>query len=248
MTDATARSTTRCQARTAALVAVCLLAWNHSAFADAFPDEPHVIVDGSARVVAVPDLLEMSLTISELNLDVAKAVATVEKRSSAFLAVIKSLDVDPKDVSSSELSITPRYNWNNREQTLIGNLVSRKVDLTLRDLTRYHDLIAALIDARIGEVGQTTLKSSKEDELRRELLQKAVADARFKAELLVSDATEGLGSIYSLASQSQGQVYRGEFRQAAAVQADAGSFEPGSIELREGVRAIFYLTQYPVAK
>jgi uncharacterized protein YggE len=248
MNDATPHATTRNQARMAALLALLLVAGSHSAFADAFPDEPHVIVDGSARVVAVPDLLEMSLSISELNLDVAKAVAAVEKRSSAFLAVIKGLDVDAKDVSSSELSITPRYNWNNREQTLIGSLVSRKIDLTLRDLTRYHDLIAALIDAKIGEVGQTTLKSSKEDDLRRELLQKAVANARHKAELLVSDATEGVGSIYSLASQSQGQLYRGEFRQAAAVQAEAGSFEPGSIELRESVRAIFYLTQYPQAK
>ena len=243
MSDETRHTLAGRHALIAALLALLLAGFPSTAWADAFPNEPHVIVDGSARVSAVPDLLEMSLSISELDLDVAKAVAAVEKRSSAFLAVVKSLDVDAKDVSSSELSITPRYNWNNREQTLIGSLVSRKIDLTLRDLTRYHDLIAALIDAKIGDVGRTTLKSSREDALRRELLQKAVADARHKAELLVSDAPEGVGSIYSLSSQSQGQVYRGEFRQAASMQPEQGSFEPGSIELREGVRAIFYLTR-----
>jgi uncharacterized protein YggE len=247
MSQAASRSRARNRATLTALIALSLGAWSSNASADAYPDEPHVVVDGFAELSAVPDLLEMSLSISELNLDVAKAVSAVEERSSSLLAVVKSLGIDAKDVSSSELSITPRYNWNNREQTLVGSLVSRKIDLTLRDLTRYHDLIAALIEAKVGELSRTTLKSSREEDLRRELLQKAVADARRKAELLVSDANEGVGSIYSLSSQSQGQAYRAEFRGAAVAQADQGSFEPGSIELRESIRAIFYLTRHPQA-
>ena len=222
-------------------MAVFLTLCATSALADAFPDEPHIVVDGSALVSSVPDVLEMSLSISELDLDVAKAAATVEARSSRFLAVVKSLGIEPRDITSSELSITPKYNWNNREQVLVGTLVSRKIELELRDLSKYHDLIAVVIEARIGEIRRTTLKISGEEELRRTLLQQAVNDARRNAQLLVSGSDERVGSIYSLTSQRQGGVRRASF--SAGMERDQGSFEPGSIEVRETVRAIFYLTK-----
>jgi uncharacterized protein YggE len=123
----------------------------------------------------------------------------------------------------------------------VGTLVSRKIELELRDLSKYHDLIAAVIEARIGEIRRTTLKISGEEELRRTLLQQAVNDARRNAQLLVSGSDERVGSIYSLTSQRQGGVRRASF--SAGMERDQGSFEPGSIEVRETVRAIFYLTK-----
>ena len=211
-------------------------------WADAVPDQPHVVVSGQAEVSAVPDILKISLNLTEVGPEVAGARDLVEKRSQLLIDTLKKQGVEKKDITAASLKITPHYNWSNKAQIYVGTEVSRKIDVTLRDLGKYDDLIRAIVETKVARINSTRLESSREKELRQEALQAAIDDARLKAELLVAGFPEKLGPVYAISSG--GSSYRmHEAYAAAEPMKRAAAFEPGEITLSESVQVVFYLVQ-----
>jgi uncharacterized protein len=211
-------------------------------YAEERPDEPHIIVNGSHQVSAVPDILRMSLTITEISREVAEARSSVENRSSRLIETLKSLGIKKKDITSARLQITPHYNWSNKAQIYTGTEVSRVIEIILRDLSRYNDMVKSIIDAKVARINNTALESTNEKKLRARALQGAATDAREKANLLVQSFPEQVGSVYSIsASQSYTGIRQTRYQVAEYVKRD--SFEPGVVEISESVQVIFYLTK-----
>ena len=210
--------------------------------ADTLPDEPHVVVSGSHTVKTVPDIVKLSLSLIHVHRDVAVATEDVDSRSSALIEALDKLGVARKDINSSSLQVVPRYNWNNREQVYQGTEVSRRIEITLRDLDKYDHLMQAVIGAKVGRIDSTILESTKKERLIARALRGAVEDARKKAELLVSGMDTKVGRVFSIASTSVQPVFRGaqaETFRAAATQTSA--FEPGQIQFTQSVTVVFYL-------
>lgn len=215
-----------------------------SVWAGNLPDEPHIAVSGTYKVSAVPDIVRMSLNITEASRDVAEARATVENRSAQLLDELKSLGVKKEDISSARLQITPHYNWSGREQLYVGTEVSRTITIILRDIGKYDDMVRAIIDAKVARINNTVLESTQEKILRANALKGAVADAREKAELLTSAFPEQVGSVYSISALSPGVGFRkASFQLADSERGGRGSFEPGVITIQESVEAVFYLVK-----
>ena len=210
------------------------------ALAGTVPDEPHVVVTGSYEVTAVPDILHISLDISEVGREVAEARASVEERSEKLIEALKALKIEKSDINSAALKITPHYNWSNRVQIYVGTEVSRTIEVILRDIGNYDLLIRSIIDAKVARINNSKLKSTKEEDLRAEALRGAVADARGKAKLLVSSFPEKLGAVYSISTVSPTTgLHRTSYQ--LAERSGAGAFEPGVITFSETVKAVFYL-------
>lgn len=211
-------------------------------YAGELPSEPHIVVQGTYKVSAVPDILRMSLTITEISREVAEARSSVEERSSRLIDTLKSIGVEKRDITSARLQITPHYNWSNKAQVYTGTEVSRVIEIILRNLSKYDEMVKTIIDARVARINNTTLESTEEKKLRARALQGAVADAREKANLLVQSFPEQVGSVHSIsASPSHAGIRQARYQVAEYVKRD--SFEPGVIEISESVQVIFYLTK-----
>lgn len=211
-------------------------------WAEGLPDQPHVVVSGQSEVKAVPDILKISLNLTEVGQEVAVARAVVEKRSQQLIDTLKTFGVAKQDIIAASLEITPHYNWNNKAQIYTGTEVSRKIDVTLRDLEKYDDLIRAIVATNIARINTTRLESSREKELRNAAIQAAIADARQKAELLVAVFPEKLGPVYAITAGGPSHRSRGDYMMAE-MSANAAAFEPGEISLSETVQVVFYLVQ-----
>ena len=212
-------------------------------YAGELPDEPHITVTGSYQVSTVPDILRMSLKITEISREVAEARSSVEERSSQLInTLIEAIDIEKKDITSARLQITPHYNWSNKAQVYTGTEVSRVIEIILRDLSKYDDMVKTIIDARVARINTTTLESTEEKKLRARALQGAVADAREKANLLVQSFPEQVGSVYAISTSPSHPGFR-QARYQVAEYSKRDSFEPGVIEISESVQVIFYLTK-----
>ena len=210
--------------------------------AEPTPSEPHISVNGYHKISAVPDILRLSLSLIETGRDVEEVSQSVSKRTTRLIKELKNLGIDKKDLTSSHLRIVPHYNWQNREQVYVTTEVARDIEVILRDLSQYDEFIRTLLKAKAGRINSTVLESSKEDSLRKKALQAAMANARNKAELLVSDLNVKVGSVYAITHQSHGPVnLNARVLYSAAKQAES-SFEPGLIEMSESVSVVYYLS------
>lgn len=224
------------------LPAIFLFFFVHTGLASSVPDAPHIVVTGEAEIQAVPDILTISLSLTKVGMEVEEAKNDVERRSRTLIATLKSLGIQPEDITSAELQITPHYNWNKRDQIYAGTEVTRRISATLRDLSRYDTLIKSIIDAKVAKINNTRLTSSKEKQLRETTLQKAIINAKVKARIMTDHIPQNLGNVYSITPTAVATPFPQARYQAAGFSQNS-SFEPGTIQLKESLQIVFYLTK-----
>ncbi len=143
----------------------------------------------------------------------------------------------------------PEYSWNehDRKRVLLGYIVSRQVEVELRDLEQLGPLMERAVDAGVNQVGDARLDSSRRKDLEREAMALAVKDARLNAETLAGAAGARLGAVRSLAASSSPPVmpmFRAEMMKADAMVAAAPpeeTYQPGEMRFRSQVSAQYDL-------
>src|SRR5678815_1051303 len=168
-----------------ATLALALLLACTAAYADG-DEHPRIIgVSGQGEVRAEPDRATVTLGVESRKPKLEDARAAVAKTVDAVLKLTRDLKIDPKQVRSTRINVQPEYNWganNPNERTLIGYYVARQVEVELHDLEKLGQLLEKSTDLGVNQLGDPRLDSSKRQDLSREALAKAVADARQNAE------------------------------------------------------------------
>lgn len=231
----------------AALMAALLLATAGSAVAAEVPLRL-VSVTGAGEVKAQPDLAYVTLGVEARRPTLAAARSEVNAAVERVLALTRELKIDPKFVDSTRLQVQPDYRWDEKSSTqvLLGYVVSRQIDVELRDLERLGALLEKAVSAGANQVGGARLDSSRRKELEREALALAVDDARLNADALARAAGARLGPVQSISAAGAMPVpvyAKREMSVAAAPMADAAeeSYQPSEMRFTANVSAQFEL-------
>ncbi len=217
-----------------------------------------VSVSGQGEVSAEPDIAHVTLGVEARRPTMAAARTEVSKTVDRVLALCKDLGIDPKRVNATRLQVHPDYVWNEqtRRQVLNGYMVSRQVQVELRDLEQLGPLLERAVTAGVNQVGDPVLDSSKRKDLERQAMTLAVQDARLNAATLAEAAGVRLGAVRTLNSGSMPPVvpmYRAKMVMADAAAADAAaappaaeaSYQPGEMKFSASVSAEYDLVVSP---
>jgi uncharacterized protein YggE len=211
-----------------------------------------VTVSGTGEVAAEPDLARVTLGAEARRPTLAEARAEVAATVDRVLKLTRDLRIDPKQVNATRVQVQPEYNWNpkDRKRTLLGYIVSRQVQVELRDLEQLGPLMERAVDAGVNQVGDPMLDSSRRKDLEREAMTKAVEDARLNAETLARAAGTKLGSVRSLNGSASGPpmpMYRvhAAMAEAAAPPPPEASYQPGEMKFSASVNAEYDLVANP---
>lgn len=166
--------------------------------ASPLPAQPHIYVEGVAELEVEPDTMNFSLSIQALDLDLAKAKADVDLRSRLLIDTVKKFGIKAEDVATTALNIRPEYEYRENQRVLVGNNVSRQVDIVLRDLKKYPEMMKALVDAKISETINTSLTLADKKVIEEKVQTAAMQDARNRAERLAKSQGKTLGDPWSI--------------------------------------------------
>jgi uncharacterized protein YggE len=187
-------------------LALALLLACTAAYADG-DEHPRIIgVNGQGEVRAEPDRATVTLGVESRKPKLEDARAAVAKTVDAVLKLTRDLKIDPKQVRSTRINVQPEYNWganNPNERTLIGYYVARQVEVELHDLEKLGQLLEKSTDLGVNQLGDPRLDSSKRQDLSREALAKAVADARQNAEVIAKAAGAKLGNARTINANTE---------------------------------------------
>jgi uncharacterized protein YggE len=168
------------------------------------------------------------------------------------LKLTRDLRIDPKLVNATRVQVQPEYNWNpkDKKRTLLGYIVSRQVQIELRDLEQLGPLLERAVDAGANQVGDPMLDSSRRKDLEREAMTKAVEDARLNAVTLASAAGTKLGPILSLNGGASGPpmpMYRvrAAMADAAPPPSAEDTYQSGEMKFNATVNAEYELISAP---
>jgi hypothetical protein len=212
-------------------------------------DRPRTVsVSGSAEVAAEPDMAHVTLGVEARKPTMAEARTAVAATVDRVLALTRDLRIDPKLVNATRVQVQPEYSWNekDRKQVLLGYLVSRQVQVELRDLEQLGPLLERAVDAGVNQVNDPVLDSSRRKTLEREAMAKAVEDARLSAETLARAAGGKLGAVRTLNGSTSAPPMP-MYRRGPMVMADAPAappaetYEPGEMKFSAVVGAEYDL-------
>jgi uncharacterized protein YggE len=207
-----------------------------------------VSVSGQGEVSAEPDLAHVSLGVEARRPTMAEARTLVAATVDRVLALCKDLKIDPKLVNATRLQVQPEYSWNekDRKRVLLGYIVSRQVEVELRDLEQLGPLLERAVTAGVNQVGDPTLDSTRRKQLERQAMTLAVQDARLNADTLAQAAGVRLGAVRALSASSSPPIvpmYRSSMvmADAAAAPPPEATYRPGEMKFTASVSAEYDL-------
>lgn len=224
--------------------------------ASPLPAQPHVYVEGSAEVEVEPDMMTFGLSIQATNKDLAAAKTAVDARSRRLIEACKKMGIKAVDIATTALNIHPEYDYKDGSRVLVGNQVSRQVDIKLRDLKKYPEFMQTLVAAEITETINTNLTLSDMQSLQDKAQMLAMKDAQARAERLAKSQGKKLGEPWSISEFNNRQSESWELRpsremmgSSAVMKADVSSlqrmasepFEPGVMKLKTELFVVYLL-------
>jgi uncharacterized protein YggE len=167
------------------------------------PDNRHISIVGNAQLKAKPDIVVVSLAVESIKTKSAAAKQEVDDRVNDLLDGLSDFDIDEENVSASNISTRPRYDYaKNGKENISGYSASRNLTVTFNDINKLSSFMDFALAVKINQITNVQFKSSKEEKLKAEVLALAVNDAKEKGESLANAFGAKLGRIYSINSSS----------------------------------------------
>ena len=159
-----------------------------------------ISVTGMGEVTGTPDTVEVDLGVSVLGETVDQATATAAERAEAVIAALTSNGVVEEDITTTDYSIYPEYDYSGNQERLVGYRVTNTVRAKIRDLDTTGTVLDAATAAAGDEARVSGLRFSLEDnaELVSAAREAAWADALAKATQLADLSGQTLGAATSI--------------------------------------------------
>jgi uncharacterized protein YggE len=165
---------------------------------------PAISVTGEANVSVAPDqaLIEGGVTS-----DAKTAREASEANNAAMgkvLLALKGAGIEEKDYQTSRLSLQPQFATPSKVSERAGIVsfrASNRVTVKVRDITKVANVIDVLVGAGANEIGGINFEVTQASKHLDEAREKAIADARRKAEIYARAAGVTLGEPISISEE-----------------------------------------------
>jgi hypothetical protein len=193
--------------RTTAFAAFLAVFASAPALAQAPADFPSAIsVTGQASISVPPDLASVDAGVATDAKTAREASEANNVAMGKVMAALKGAGTDAKDIQTSRLSLQPQYAPNRSGPSpVVGYRASNRVTVRIRDVGKVANVIDTLVGAGANDVGNIAFEVSQASKLLDEAREKAVADARRKAEIYAKAAGVALGTPLSISEDGAPQ-------------------------------------------
>lgn len=240
----------------ALILLLTLSAWGDSQSVST--DSRLITVTGDAEVRVVPDEVVLTLGIETWSKDLHVAKDQNDQIVADILALASDYGIDSQHVQTDYVSIEPRYrNGYYEESDFIGYFVRKSVVITLRDLTKFEDLLTDALDAGVNYVQGIQFQTTELREHRDEARALAIQAAEEKANALAEELGQRVGAPHTIQEVQSGWLsgynawwgsrWGGAMTQNVIQELDGvawageGSLAPGQISVNARVSVTFEL-------
>ena len=161
-----------------------------------------ISVTGEATVLVPPDLAEIDGGVTSEAKTAREASEANNAAMGKVLQALKGAGIEEKDIQTARLSLQPQSAPNRSGPSAIaGYRASNRVTIRVRDVTKVASVIDTLVGAGANEIGGINFVVSQASKLLDEARERAVADARRKAEIYAKAAGVTLGAPLGISEE-----------------------------------------------
>lgn len=165
-----------------------------------------VSFSGEGKVVAKPDMAKVQLSIVTDAPTSKAAQDENSKKSKAVTDYLKKQDIDDKDIKTTGYNIYPQYKYPQYggQPTITGYQVNQSVEVKIRDLDKVSNILDGIVAAGTNQVNNLSFEIDEPEKLKAEAREKAIEDAKKKANELEGQLGINLGKIVNFSENTGG--------------------------------------------
>lgn len=136
-------------------------------------------VEGRGEASGVPNTAQFSVGVTKTAASVTAAQEEVNTASNKIVAELKKLDIDEKDIKTSDYTINPNIDYTAGKQNTTGYTVSATISVSLKEASNANKALDTATASGATTVNGVTFvlsdedKEKLEDQARKEAIQKA---------------------------------------------------------------------------
>ncbi len=182
-----------------------------------------ISVSGEGESFKVPDIAEVSFSIVAEAKDAASARKLVDEKMKVIHEFLTASGVEDKDIKNTGYNLNPKYEWKQTalstpcysgycppvdgKQVLVGYEVNQSVDVRVRKVDDAGLIVGGLADKGASYMNGPTFKVEDEDGVKAEAREKAIRQAKAKAEKLAAELGVSLVRITSFSEDGIYPIY-----------------------------------------
>lgn len=224
-----------------------------------------ISVSGHGEYLAVPDIATFSYSVVSDKPTVAAAQSDATAKANAITAYVKEQGIDEKDIQTTDYSIAPQYEYQNAvcpsvapttpgvasapvycppgKQVLKGYEVRQTTTIKVRDTQKAGDLLTGVGSKGATEVSGLSFTFDDPSAPQAQARDKAIADAKQKAQVLAKELGVSLVRVTSFSENSSTPrpypVAYGMASGAADVKAVAPTISTGQNKVEDDVTVTY---------
>ncbi len=205
---------------------------------------PSVSVTGEGHAYARPDQAQISMGVVSDSKTAAIALKNNSEKMTKLIATLKVKGIAEKDILTSNFSVNPQYRYDNvngqQRPSIIGYQVSNDVQVKIRNLPTLGDILDAVVTAGANNVNGISFSLAEPDGVLDQARQKAMSDAKRKAELYAGAAGVKVGRVlYITESSGTVQPPRPMMMQAARASMESVPISSGEQESTASITVVY---------
>ncbi len=172
-------------------------------------------IQGDGEVFAVPDIAEISFSVSQDSKTMVEAQKIVTEKINKALAYLKTQNILDKDIKTQNYNASPKHEWQTvacafnqpcpgGKDVIVGYTVNQTILVKVRKSDEAGKIITGLTQAGITDLSGPNFTIDNDEALKAEARKKAIADAKVKAEALAKDLGVSLVRIVNFSENSGG--------------------------------------------
>ncbi|SDJ54155.1 SIMPL domain-containing protein [Microbulbifer yueqingensis] len=204
-----------------------------------------VSISAQGEASKVPDVAEISAGVVTEATESNEAMKANAEQMEKLIDAIAKAGIDKKDVQTSGISLTPRYaarpdnQGPNRQIT--GYMARNTVRITVREVDELGEVLDKMAEAGANNIYGPSFSIGEPEPLRAEAREKALQQARERAEAYAGALDMKVARIVSISEGSQGGMPRPMMR-AEMASADARTpVAPGETTVSVNLELVFEL-------
>jgi uncharacterized protein len=192
-------------------------------------------VTGEGTVAIKPDIALLNVGISTQDTTVKAAQEQINSVSTKVAEAIKKLGIDQKDIKTSNYNINPDYDFRSGTQKITGYTASTNLTIKVRDIDKVNEVIDVSTANGANQVGSISFDVDDRSKAENEAREKAVLEAKKKAESAAKIAGFRLGKMVNYSENFGGGIIQPLRMAVGSPEIDTKTqtaVEPGSSEIK----------------
>lgn len=190
----------------------------YSFIGDDTPTRSTISVEGSGDILATPDVATFTFSVEEERETVGAAQDVATEKGNAAIAYLQENGVEDKDIKTTNYSVQPQYDFIRGEcrpdgycppgqRQLRGFEVRQTVEVKVRDTQNAGTLLSGLGEIGVSRVSGLNFTVDDDEQLKQQAREKAIEDAKEKAQKLAEDLDVTLKRIVNFRESRNVPMY-----------------------------------------